>query len=873
MNDELTSREREILDLMVKGLSSREIAVQLILTYETVRWYNKQIYAKLDVHSRKEAIRKAQALGIGSAEQTLTRTRHNLPADSTPFVGREDEIAEIGDLLRGAANRLITIIAPGGMGKTRLALIIARQRIGAQFPAGVYFVPLVALADPASIVTAIAEATDYQFQQDKRSPKRQILDYLSEKRMLLVLDNFEHLRSGAAIIVDILEAAPKVKIIVTSRERLNLSSATVYNLQGLAYSQSSLFANVLDYDASQLFIESARRKKLDFEPRDKDLSLVAQICQMVEGMPLAIILAATWVEVLSLREIAGEIQQSVDFLAVEMGDIPRRQWSIRAVFEPTWNRLNEEQRRTFMKLAVFRGGCTREAAQSVTDGDLRDLQLLIDKSLLQLTYAGRYEVHELLRQYAEEHLKKSQMFLVTRTAHSHYYGRFTQEQEQNIKGRDQLSGLNALETDFENVQAAWRWAVSQDIPEILDKMMEGFFWYCTFRGRLDEGGELFQQARQQWPVSQDAAPITGRLLVRFPRDSQDVLRLYEQGLTVAREHNNQYEIAFCLQKVGKHLSHELHDERGLPMLEESLAKFEQLGDVFYAAQVLDDIGWSYALIGKRDERLAIIRRSIELRQNGGDKIGEAAALRNLSSTYMMQGQAKEANEYIQAAKLIARQMHDQTNLIWTSLMFGVRMALQGETDESQAAIDEGLSLAIHMNNPNLKTLGYVVLGLLQGTVGEYATGRRTIEQGIKYEDLEQADFPIRMFGCVAAALSEYGLGNVQAAKYFLRIGLHNATYIVPSPAMITWNFPVLVLVLANGGFSERVIEVLALTLTHPARHCWWADTWRPILQLQSDLKAEFGEAAYTVAWARGKSLDLFNVTKEILNDFDEVKDE
>ena len=156
-------------------------------------------------------------------------------------------------------------------------------------------------------------------------------------------------------------------------------------------------------------------------------------------------------------------------------------------------------------------------------------------------------------------------------------------------------------------------------------------------------------------------------------------------------------------------------------------------------------------------------------------------------------------------------------------------------------------------------------------MGEFDAGRRSMVQRIRNEDLEHADIPIRIFGCVASSLNEYGLGNFGVSGNLLRTGLHTVTFTVPSPAMITWFFPVLVLALADNGFNERVVEVLALTLTHPARHCWWADTWKPILQLQDDLKAEFGEKKFKELWDRGRQLDLFQVAKEIMAEYPEIQ--
>jgi predicted ATPase/DNA-binding CsgD family transcriptional regulator len=421
MTDQLTDRETEILRLMVEGFSNHEIARQLALSVETVRWYNKQLYSKLHVHSRKEAIQKARTHGLTALPHPQAAPPHNLPAELTPFVGREKELRDVGVLLDGPDAHLITILGPGGIGKTRLALEVARRSVGPRFSDGVFFAALSPLSDPVHLIPAIAGAVRYQFQQDSRSPRQQVLDYFRQKRLLLVLDNFEHLLDGADIITDLLQAAPDVRLLATSREKLNLRGETVYTPGGLAYAGDGFPQDAVEYEAAQLFIQSASQIHPDFTVQADEQAYLTDICQLTDGLPLALVLAAAWVDVLSLREIADELRQSIAFLRAEMRDAPRRHWSIRAVFEPTWERLTQREQATFMKLAVFRGGFTRDAADKVAGADLPTLQALINKSLLQRNAHGRYDIHELLRQYGEEHLNASQQEAAARTAHMTYY--------------------------------------------------------------------------------------------------------------------------------------------------------------------------------------------------------------------------------------------------------------------------------------------------------------------------------------------------------------------------------------------------------------------------------------------------------------------
>ena len=349
--------------------------------------------------------------------------KHNLPSQTTPFVGREAELEELAQILTLPEVRLVTVLAPGGMGKTRLALEAAEQQLYA-FPNGVYFVPLQPLTEIEQIVPAIAQQIDFQFVADERSPKQQVLDYLRGKKLLLVIDNWEHLLDGAPLISEILQAAPQVKVLATSREKLNLSGETVYALRGMQFPTWETPEDALRYDAVKLLVQAAKRVRPDFAVTPENLDYVARVCRLTEGMPLGILLATGWLDVLSLERIAEEIQKNVDFLETELRDVPERQRSIRAIFEAAWDRLAPAEQQVFMKLTVFRGGCTPEAAEAVTGASLRTLQTLVNKALVMRTKAGRYDIHELLRQYGYERLEASGTLADILRRHSAYYASF-----------------------------------------------------------------------------------------------------------------------------------------------------------------------------------------------------------------------------------------------------------------------------------------------------------------------------------------------------------------------------------------------------------------------------------------------------------------
>ena len=333
---------------------------------------------------------------------TLEVVNHNLPTQLTAFLGREAELASLTTLLSDSSNRLITIVAPGGMGKTRLSLEAAGQMIEA-FRQGIYFIPLDRIPSADMIVQSVADVLPISLASNE-DPKARVLDYLRDKKILLVMDNFEHVLDEATFVQDILTAAPQVQILATSRLRLNLTGETVFNIEGLTIDEGSPEKN----SAVQLFLQSIKQTQPDFELNDSVLPSATKICHLVDGMPLAIVLAAAWIDTLSVDEIASEIEKSIDLLETEKRDVPDRQRSVRAVIESSWDQVDASAQDLLKRLSVFRGGFTRAAAQEAAGASLRGLSQLVNKALLRRDPdTGRYVIHELLRQYAEEQLALS----------------------------------------------------------------------------------------------------------------------------------------------------------------------------------------------------------------------------------------------------------------------------------------------------------------------------------------------------------------------------------------------------------------------------------------------------------------------------------
>ena len=425
------------------------------------------------------------------ALRSLDAIPNNLPIQLTEIVGRQAELAEAEQLL--TRTRLLTILAPGGTGKTRFAIQAAAD-IAAEFSDGVFFISLADIRADLDVVQAVVESLGLALSSDE-DVKAQLLTYLTSKRQLLVFDNFEHLLGGASVITGILHAAPQVKVVVTSRAKLNVTGETVFTLAGLETTWESP-AEAFQVSGVQLFIDAARRVRPGFVLEPGDLDPLAKILRLTGGLPLGILLAAAWVDMLAVGEIAAEIAKNLDFLETEISDVPDRHRSLRAAFDYSWARLSLEQRNTFLALSVFRGGFSREAAQAVAGASLRGLSILVNKSLVMASpQTGRYALHELLRQYAEAELRRDPEFSKhVDEAHAAFYAALMEESFSLFTRSDQPRALGMIEQDLDNVRSAWRHYLAAGNAAAARPFVEGLYYLYETRGWYPAAIGLFGEA-------------------------------------------------------------------------------------------------------------------------------------------------------------------------------------------------------------------------------------------------------------------------------------------------------------------------------------------------------------------------------------------
>jgi len=517
----LNNREAEILRLIADGRTNQQIADELHLALTTVKWYNTQIFGKLGVKNRRQAVTQARQLGIlddTGDDGLLDRTV--LPRPTAPFVGRQAELDAL-ELLVRERTPLITLLGAGGMGKTTLALMLA-HRLYSQFRDGACFVPLATIKSSSQIVTTVAEYLGFQFLSDAGPLQQQLFDFLAGQHLLLVLDNFEHLLDDAVLLSDLVQAAPHVALIVTSRERLNLAIETVFSLGGLPYpieEDAAAAASAHQQDAMQLFIQTARRTLPDFEPDHTVMPHVIHVCRMVGGMPLAIELAAGWIGVLSVKEIAAEIRQGLDILETDMVDVPVRQRSVRATLDYTWARLTPAERMAFMKLAVLESGFDVTAAEAIAGANVRVLRKLVNRGLVDALPSGRHRVHELLHQYALEKLIAAGEFDSTRDRHARYYAEFLSGFFAGPQVYIRGPGLAKVERELDNVLTAWRHMTRTRMNDIIAVTVDRLGHYIHGSARYYEGqtwlGQGLAALRVAPPDSPVPPAVLGYVLAQF----------------------------------------------------------------------------------------------------------------------------------------------------------------------------------------------------------------------------------------------------------------------------------------------------------------------------------------------------------------------
>jgi serine/threonine protein kinase/tetratricopeptide (TPR) repeat protein len=591
----------------------------------------------------------------------------NSPPVLTSFVGRADDLVEINKLIQNPGCQLVTMVGPGGIGKTRLAIEAANQNLTA-FSDGGVFVSLAAISLPEKLVFTIAEALSITFdtQSGNVSPQNQLLDYLRTRKLLLVLDNFEHLMTGVGLVIDLLEKAPGVKILISSRERLNIQSEWIYQVNGLEYGTNQQNGNT---PAFTLFVERAKQNNAQFQVTEDSQEHIHQICKLVEGYPLGIELAAAWISMLSCEEISDEIQNNMDILTSTRIDIPENHRSMRAAFEYSWNLLTEAQQEHLQKLSIFRGGFNHLAAKSITGGNLLLLSEFINKSLLRRNSQGLYEMPMLLRQYIEDRNQNAKDELdKIRERHAIYYIDFLAENIEKMYTGDFIRKRDKLRRELENVLIAvyWAgryWATEKANSAIfnLSSFQSAQAWYDSMK-TFQSLSVYIKEKRQIEDGNLVYAFACSCLafytsLIGLHEDSE---KIAQAQLTILRKNEAQAMLGSCLFSLGINAIYQGGYEIAKTQLEEAHQLFVNTENMNLAASLELWLGWIYYLEGDTQTAQQLFEDSYQTFSEQNNQWGKPYALSKLGLAADAAQDFAQGRSFYNESMEISRQLEDPT---------------------------------------------------------------------------------------------------------------------------------------------------------------------------------------------------------------------
>ncbi len=743
---------------------------------------------------------------------------HNLPPSPTPFVGREADLVELAELVASPDCRLVTLVGPGGIGKTRLALRVAADHVGV-LAHGVAFVPLTPVSSPRLLAPAIADALDVPF-HEQRDPEEQLLSYLREKEMLLVLDSLEHILEGSPLLSKMLRCAPDLMLLVTSRERLNLREEWVYEVQGLTYPQGERGGDGAPYSAVTLFQQCARRVDQADIP---DTPSVVRICQLVEGIPLGVELAAAWSRVHSCHEIAQEIERGLDILTTRLRNVPERHRSIRATFEYSWQLLSETERSVLARLSIFRGGFEREAAAVVAGASAMTLSALLDKSLIHRVSSDRCDMHSLLEQYAAEKLRDNpRMYEDTQMRCIRHFGAFLQRQEERLKGAEQREALLAVALEIENARRAWQLAVSHDCIREIEQSVDSLYRFFDLRGRFREGIACFDQMIARWGGEERHKCILGKVMARRGALCRPLGRYQqartdlERSLMIFESLEAQTEQVFCLVNLADVARKQGRYQEAEQLAQESLRLSRQIEDHRGTARSLFLLGVVRYRTGDVERAEARLTESLATARESGDQRLIMSALNTLGDVSCHRGHYPEAQTVFEECVTLSRELDDQYSVAMHLNNLGTVLHVLEKYERARRYYEESLEICRRIGDRTGQAIALSNLGEVAHARGAYH------EAWDCYHEALSLGRDIQDQWTIVACLNNLGetacaLGDCVGAQAHLAeaLGIATQTQIVAMQLKVLVNLAVL---FAKQDRRERAATLLGLAYHHPASH-------------------------------------------------------
>ncbi|MGO9180988.1 MAG: ATP-binding protein [Candidatus Limnocylindrales bacterium] len=586
---------------------------------------------------------------------TLDATPNNLPTQLTSFVGRGREVAEARQLLAGT--HLLTLTGPGGTGKTRLSLQLAAD-VSEEFPDGVFFVPLASVTDPRHLAPAILLSVGLQ-DSDARAPEERLTEYLRDRRALLVLDNFEQLTGAAPVVAELLRAAANVRVLVTSRAALHVSGEQEYQVPplGLPDPHDALGPAALSqYEAVALFIERAVAVRPDFQVTNDNAPAVAEICARLDGLPLAIELAAARIKLLPPQALLVRLGHRLDLLAGGARDLPERQQTLRGAIAWSHELLSEASRRLFARFSIFVGGCTLEAAEEVCGPGLgidvlEGLADLVDQSLVrqdEVDGEPRFAMLATIREFGLERLVSSGEADAKAGGHASAYLSLAERAAPELTRSQQKSWLDRLGREYDNLRAAMTWSIEHGAAETGLRIGAALWRFWQMRGLLREGAEWLDQLlamphAADHPEARAAALEAAGGVAYWRGDMETAAAFYEARLELRRSLGDRAAIANALYNASfPYIVSKLDVPRGRLRLDEGLAIQRELGDGAAVARSLWALGNALYFGDELEQARDVLRECVAMLRRLDDPFSLAWALHTLGLTWSRLGDTKRA---------------------------------------------------------------------------------------------------------------------------------------------------------------------------------------------------------------------------------------
>ncbi len=800
----------------------------------------------------------ADAFGVEPARATQTladriktavTTPSTLPFTDNTFVGREAELSQINQHLTDPDGRWLTITGPGGVGKSRLALQAAREWTY-DFLHGVHVVSLAAVDSPATFASTLNAALNVPL-SGPEPPLLQLLNYLRQKELLLLLDDAETLLAPALaetadLLPTILQQATQVRLIVTSRERFNYQTERVLNLAGLPLTAE---------EAVQLFLIRASQIRPDFAPGPEALTAVHHICQLVDGLPLGLELAAASLATHSPQQIAAEIGQTLDFLRRDAPEADRHR-SLRAVFSSAWQQLSATEQNVFARLSLFAGGFTAAAAHAVADAPTPLLLALLDKSMLRLT-GERYYLHTLLRQFAAEKLGED---TAVQAQFSRFYGHLLQQQGSLFSGSGLQQALKTIEAEIDNVRAAWQWLATRGSAADLEQALTPLQRFYDMRGWFLEGENSFHLAVAQWQSRvSDAAEeaLLGRLLARQGFFQERLSRFdtavetLQQSLTLLQPHGLPQEEAFVLNQMGLAVYGQGAYQQAETLYRRSLEISRRANASDQEATTLVNLGALLRELGQYQSARELIEESLPLLRRSGDQRQLSIALQVLGSVAEAEGAYTEAQAHYRQSLAMCEQVGDHLGRAIVCSSLGNIARQQNALPEAQVWGQQALALFQEIGDPWGMAISSVRLGELALALADYAQALQLFQASLAL-CLEMGDQRGTAVSLCNLGYVALGLERLPKARELFGQAITIAEEIQFLPLLLKAGAGLAQLLSQNDEAAEAA-ALATFIQHHPATD---GNTRELIVALSATLASQLKSSELAAAQARGKGWDV-----------------